>query len=132
MCNFFFFFYENHNTIVYNFNIWNRYIFSKDVRKVQSTLLYKGCSFVILYISVYSEESKRRGFTAIVDSRDGSWQNLVTVLGCLQVTNLLDTKYTGLFLPPFYTSKLFHSVLNLPRHIMCFCSRIIKRKTCQF
>ncbi|KAK3083009.1 hypothetical protein FSP39_011505 [Pinctada imbricata] len=31
-----------------------------------------------------SEESKRRGFTAIVDSRDGSWQNLVTVLGCLK------------------------------------------------
>ena len=34
---------------------------------------------------IFSEESKRRGFTAIVDSRDGSWQNLVTVLGCLKV-----------------------------------------------
>ncbi|KAL4216901.1 S14 domain and spectrin repeat-containing protein 1 [Mactra antiquata] len=31
-----------------------------------------------------SEESKRRGFTAIIDSRDGSWSNLVTVLGCLK------------------------------------------------
>ena len=33
----------------------------------------------------FSEESKRRGFTAIIDSRDGSWSNLVTVLGCLKV-----------------------------------------------
>ncbi|KAJ8320415.1 hypothetical protein KUTeg_002002 [Tegillarca granosa] len=37
------------------------------------------------YLSqIPSEESKRRGFTAVVDSRDGSWQNLVTVLGCLK------------------------------------------------
>ena len=33
----------------------------------------------------FSEESKKRGFTAIMDSRDGSWSNLVTVLGCLKV-----------------------------------------------
>ena len=36
-------------------------------------------------IQIPSDESKRRGFTAIVDSRDGSWSNLVTLLGCLKV-----------------------------------------------
>jgi len=36
----------------------------------------------------FSEESKRRGITVVIDSRDGSWSNLVTVLGCLKVSNL--------------------------------------------
>ncbi|XP_046554784.1 SEC14 domain and spectrin repeat-containing protein 1-like [Haliotis rubra] len=31
-----------------------------------------------------SEEYKRRGFSIVIDSRDGSWSNLVTVLGCLK------------------------------------------------
>ncbi|OWF44350.1 SEC14 domain and spectrin repeat-containing protein 1 [Mizuhopecten yessoensis] len=36
------------------------------------------------YVQIPSEESKCRGFTAVVDSRDGSWPNMVTVLGCLK------------------------------------------------
>ncbi|KAL3854881.1 hypothetical protein ACJMK2_014117, partial [Sinanodonta woodiana] len=35
-------------------------------------------------LQIPSEESKRRGFTAIIDSRDGSWSNLVTLLGCMK------------------------------------------------
>ena len=36
-------------------------------------------------VQIPSDESKRRGFTVIIDSRDGSWSNLVTLLGCLKV-----------------------------------------------
>ncbi|KAK6166178.1 hypothetical protein SNE40_022937 [Patella caerulea] len=35
-------------------------------------------------VQIPSEETKRRGFTIIIDNRDGSWSNLVTVLGCLK------------------------------------------------
>lgn len=53
---------------------------------VNSKLYTFSIVFPVIYeFEIFSEESKRRGFTAIVDSRDGSWQNLVTVLGCLKV-----------------------------------------------
>ena len=47
------------------------------------------CLFMSIWICFFfSEESKRRGITVVIDSRDGSWSNLVTVLGCLKVSNV--------------------------------------------
>lgn len=43
-------------------------------------------SLVTAVFLCFSEESKKRGFTVILDSRDGSWSNMVTVLGCLKVS----------------------------------------------
>ncbi|CAL1540821.1 unnamed protein product [Lymnaea stagnalis] len=38
------------------------------------------------YIQIPSEETKRKGFSAIVDTRDGSWANLNMVMSCLRQT----------------------------------------------
>ena len=60
---------------------------SNNVLKTRLFLLSGVLTLFCLFCCIHSEETKRKGVTVVVDTREGSWANVGIVIDCLRVND---------------------------------------------